>query len=443
MATVTFFLKDNKSKVPTLIFLIYQFNYFKIENGKKKFKFLKYSTGEKISPKYWNKNMHRARQTDNFPEYKELNARLNSIASIISDVHRKCLNDGIQPTPEILKNRLNIRLGKSAPAKESKTDFFSFIEQLMMDSKSGKRTTDNGRIISKGTIGNYKNTLNMLKRFQVEYRRKIDFDTIDLDFYDDFLAYLNQNNYATNTIGKFIKDIKVFLKAASDKKLHSNFEFQNKRFKKIAENTDSIYLTDAEIEKIYNLDLSNNPTRENIRDVFVVGCYTGLRFSDYKQILPENIKKNDKGSFLHITPQKTNDKVVIPLQWIVLEILNKNNGQIPKLFSNKDMNFELKSIGELAKINETVSTSITKGGMRVDTIYKKYELISTHTARRSFATNMYLAGIPTISIMKITGHRTESAFMRYIKISQEDNANKLIDHPYFSQQKPVTLKKVK
>jgi integrase len=106
------------------------------------------------------------------------------------------------------------------------------------------------------------------------------------------------------------------------------------------------------------------------------------------------------------------------------------------------MNRELKEIGKEAEITEKVSISATRGGMRTDTIYQKYELISTHTARRSFSTNSYLAGIPTISIMKITGHKTEKAFMLYIKISHEDNANKLAEHPYFSQQKPAKLKVV-
>ena len=96
------------------------------------------------------------------------------------------------------------------------------------------------------------------------------------------------------------------------------------------------------------------------------------------------------------------------------------------------MNDYLKEIGEEAKITDTVKTAITKGGETKNTVNKKFDLITTHTARRSFATNAYLADVPSISIMKITGHRTESSFMKYIRISQEDNANKLINHPFFN-----------
>jgi integrase len=96
------------------------------------------------------------------------------------------------------------------------------------------------------------------------------------------------------------------------------------------------------------------------------------------------------------------------------------------------MNKYLKEIGEDAKIKGKIQVTITKGGEVKKDTYNKFKLISTHTARRSFASNCYLAGIPAITIMKITGHKTESSFLRYIRISQEENANKLLDHPFFN-----------
>ena len=85
----------------------------------------------------------------------------------------------------------------------------------------------------------------------------------------------------------------------------------------------------------------------------------------------------------------------------------------------------------MAEINDLVEVVKTKGGLRISETKPKFQLITTHVARRSFATNLYLAGIPSISIMKITGHRTERSFLKYIKISQEENAQKLMEHPYF------------
>ena len=123
--------------------------------------------------------------------------------------------------------------------------------------------------------------------------------------------------------------------------------------------------------------------------------------------------------------------VIIPLKDYVKEILRKYEGIPPSAISNQKMNEYLKELGEAAAIKDDIVIASTKGGKRHIETYKKFELITTHTARRSFATNAYLQNVPTISIMKITGHRTEKSFLKYIKISQEDNANKLVNHPFF------------
>ena len=442
MAAVSFFLKDLNSIKPTSIYLVFHFNYFELINGKKKFKILKYSTGDKILPEYWDPSTHRVRQTNKFPGHKELNARLNTISAIVEDEYRKMFNDGLKPTPDTLRANLFKRLGRDEAAIVKNMDLFTFIDLFIDDSSSGKRLTDAGKRISFVTIKGYKTTLSHLKKFQITYKIKIDFDTIDLDFYDDFVSYFNKNNLAINTIGKNIKNLKVFMKAAAEKGHHSNIIFSNRRFKTIEEETDSIYLNEDEILAIYTLDLLENKSLDVTRDLFIFGCYSGLRYSDYHGVNSNNIRQNNNGTFLHVKTQKTDELVVIPMNWMLKEVIDKYEGKMPKPFTNQEMNRSLKIIGKQAELDEMVSLSITKGGLRVDTIYKKYELITTHTARRSFATNAYLADIPTISIMKITGHRTEKSFMKYIKMSQEDNANKLIEHPYFSQHKPAEMKKV-
>lgn len=112
-------------------------------------------------------------------------------------------------------------------------------------------------------------------------------------------------------------------------------------------------------------------------------------------------------------------------------ILDKYNGIIPRAISNQKMNTYLKELGEIAGIDKKTIIKRTSGKKIIETILPKYKLISTHTARRSFATNAFLNNVPTISIMKITGHRTEKAFMKYIKVSQERNAEQLSNHPFF------------
>ena len=161
---------------------------------------------------------------------------------------------------------------------------------------------------------------------------------------------------------------------------------------------------------------------ERVRDLFIVGAYTGLRFSDLTNIRPENIRNG----MISIEQHKTDGKVVIPCHKIVTSILNKYNGTLPRSVLNQKMNDYIKEVCQLVGLDELVTKSITKGGKRIINSHKKYEIISTHTARRSFATNAYKKGVPTITIMKITGHCTEKAFLKYIKLSKEEHADILL-----------------
>jgi len=442
MENVIFKLKEPQTRIPknrqkkTLVYLYFHFGFYEyLNDGTKRYKPLKYSTGLKILPYYWNdKPIYRAKQTKNFL-YENFNTTLNNIESTIVDLHRKLRNDENIPTPEKLRYELNVLLGKGPLT--GKMNLVNFANTVINESINGARLTKGGKKISPFTIKSYNSTLNHLKKYQEEVNKEIDIDSIGLKFYKHFTEYFNEKNYSTNTIGKNVKNLKVFLKEAYKRGITKNQDFLDEDFRVIEEETEKIYLNDSELEKMYSKNLSNDKHLERVRDLFIVGCYTGLRFSDLKQIKPQNFIKNE--THLKIKTQKTGVPVIVPLHWTIKEIIRKYNGELPPPISNQKMNKYLKKIGEKAKINNLESTSITKGGMRVDKTYKKYELITVHTARRSFATNMYLNNVQTVSIMKITGHKTEKAFLGYIRISQEDNARKLAKHPYFKQKSDLKI----
>jgi integrase len=243
------------------------------------------------------------------------------------------------------------------------------------------------------------------------------------------MKYCLDKKYSPNTIGSYIKNIKVFMNEAVDKKLTTNTEYKSRRFKKVSEEAENIYLTQAELTKIYEKDFSKKKNLDRIRDMFIIGCYTGLRYSDLFTISNDNLI--DKGTKLRIKTEKTGELVIIPLHNYIKTIIKKHGGIPQYKTSNQSMNESLKVIAEQAGIKDNVLITATKGSTVEKICYKKYDLVSVHTARRSFATNAYLNDIPTISIMKITGHKTEKSFLKYIKISQEDNANKLTNHSFF------------
>jgi integrase len=243
------------------------------------------------------------------------------------------------------------------------------------------------------------------------------------------MKYCLDKKYSPNTIGSYIKNIKVFMNEAVDKKLTTNTEYKSRRFKKVSEEAENIYLTQTELTKIYEKDFSKKKNLDRIRDMFIIGCYTGLRYSDLFTINNDNLI--DKGTKLRIKTEKTGELVIIPLHNYIKAIIKKHNGIPQYKTSNQSMNESLKVIAEQSGLKDNILISATKGG-KVETIsYKKHDLVSVHTARRSFATNAFLNNVPTISIMKITGHKTEKSFLKYIKISQEDNANKLTNHSFF------------
>lgn len=301
---------------------------------------------------------------------------------------------------------------------------FTFITDFIKRAPN-RINSDTGKNVEYRTIQRYKTALNGLRAFAATYRRKVDFDTIDLVFYEDFTGWLTfMRGYTVNNIGKYIQMLKTFLNEASSKGINVKQDYRSRGFKVVNENADAVYLSEEELLRLRTLDLSERERLERVRDLFLVGCYTGLRFSDLTNLRPEYIKDG----LIRIEQQKTSDKVVIPCHEVVIIMLNKYSGALPRGISNQKMNDYLKEVCQLADLTSLESKSQTKGGKRITKTYQKWELVSTHTARRSFATNMYLLGIPAYTIMQITGHRTEKAFMRYIKLDREQHAKVMALH---------------
>lgn len=408
MAKFNFNLRKPNSITATPINLVIRWNKIK----------LVYPTFETIIPKYWNSDSQKV--ITDFVGYSEFNYNLDKIKTDASNEFRKFVNDNEHrpPTKVEFKKELD-KIFNPDTKKEKHDTLFSFIEYFINESTAQKTQL---------TIKQYRNTVRHLK----EFSKNLDFENITLDFYYEFTTFLQENKgLAPNTIGKVIKILKTFLNEATERNINTNLAFRSKKFKVTNTPTEKIYLTDTDIDKMYNLDLSDNKRLDKVRDLFIIGCYTALRFSDFSQIEPENIIK--KGTQIKIETYKTGETVIIPLHYRVKEILRKYDNTTPRALSNQKMNQYIKEVGKLAKINEIVIKSEKKGNLRIDKKIRKYKLISTHTARRSGATNMFLADIKPIEIMKVTGHKTEKAFMRYIKIDAEKNADLLMNNKFFQQ----------
>lgn len=413
MPEAKFVLKEPKAKDKTLVYLFYNFNKQR----------LKFSTGEKIHPKFWNEDKQKARETSQFIEYPEFNQRLKNIETAINNCYRRLLNDKKLITPEILREELKKELDEEKLTTKQ-TNLTQWINSEIEILKSTQKN---------GSIQVYNALVTHLTNFSVEKKYKLTFESINLDFYELFKNYiLNEKKLLTNTFGKHIKTLKLFLNIATEKGLNTNMIYRNRLFKAPEEKVEHIYLTLEELELLAKQDLSDKPHLDRVRDVFLLGCHTGLRFSDFTQLKKENLQKNSTGLVFNVITTKTKERVVIPVKPIVKQIWDKYDGVLPRAISNQKMNDYLKKLGKVAEINKNVIVKKFRGKETIEEIKPKYNLISTHTARRSFATNAYLNAVPVISIMKITGHRTESSFLKYVKVSQERNAEFLSTHPFFN-----------
>ncbi len=276
----------------------------------------------------------------------------------------------------------------------------------------------------------YRNMKEHLKAFEEFRGQPITFNSLDLNFYEEFVDFLTYDyiqrrrrdltrGLKVNTIGKAVKQFRTFLRNRIRKRIIPPIDMDGWAI--LEEEVDAVYLSMKEINTIYNLDLTNYPHLINHRNDFVLGCLTGLRFSDFSELMKDDIRKD----MLYKKQNKSDHWVVIPLRSEALNILRyriDNNISIP---TNAEFNRHIKTIAKLTGIADLTKFSHKKQGKDVVETKPKYFWITSHTCRRSFCTNEFLAGTPVELIMKISGHKSVKDFYKYIRITPEEAGQKI------------------
>ncbi|MGC6438255.1 MAG: phage integrase SAM-like domain-containing protein [Flavobacteriaceae bacterium] len=281
------------------------------------------------------------------------------------------------------------------------------------------------------TYRSYKQTLRLLKLYEKEYRLILKFDEINLSFYRKFVTLLEDEDYSLNSIGKHVKNLKIFLNDALINGVSNNTIFKNKSFKVLKETTTDVYLTEEEIQTLAEKDFSNRPRIELARDIFLIGCYTGQRVSDYNGLTNENIEVLDGHKFIKVRQKKTDTIVLAPITKEIQEIMGRYDNNFPPKLSEPILRRNIKTACSSAGFKNMVNVSYTKGGKSVKKQVPKYSLVKTHTARRSFCTNHYIAGKNIQNIMLFSGHKTEREFYKYIRIEKEQKALEVLKSGFF------------
>lgn len=391
---VRFNLFDSNATEETYIIL-----YFAYRKAQR----LKYSTARKIHPDFWDRRKQRA--IVRYADAAALNAHLGDLENYCMSIYGET---GGKITPDNFRTELKRRVEDQEQADDpDPVTFLEFVEQVYNE----KAKQPGAR---KGSLQVDHKVLGHLKAYAKEKRRKLEFSELNERFYNDFRAWLHSppRSLSTNYVQKVFGNVKYFIRKAENQHLHNDRSYRD--FNPSTAPVTKIVLSFEQLAHMAALDLSTSPHLETARDLFLIGCYSGQRYSDFSRIRPEHIKDYDNERVIELVTQKTRQTVIIPLHPVLDKVLARHGYTSPKM-ANQRMNKYLKELGQLAGLTNEIMVNDSTGGVTVEVKKPMWELLSTHVGRRSFATNYYRKYPLLINeIMGITGHTTERMFRAYI-----------------------------
>ncbi|MFD0701777.1 site-specific integrase [Myroides pelagicus] len=425
MATISFMFRTTKDKANIKLRF-----FFRKEN---KNAFIETNTKLVVTREYWEKyhNATRIRDITYRNMQNEVHNELNDIENYVleqasdkdvSFYDKDWLNQVIDQyyhPGDIIVDGDNEKVEK---ASEVLLDWFDIYKE------------DKKRTASEATLRKVNVVKQLVSRYQKDKRKKLLVRDVDVKFCTKFEEYCYDNGYSTNTISRTVVFVKTICNHAKANGVMVSNTFDLVKTKR--EKVKSIYLNENDILKLEKLkDLTE--TLDNARDWLLISCYTGQRVSDFMRFEKGMIKyhTNKKGelkAILEFMQQKTSKQMSVPLSSKVLDILDKREGEFPRAISDQKYNEYIKCVCEVAKLNDRVEgtkkVEVSKGVWRNRKgIFKKWEIVSSHIGRRSFATNNY-GKIPTVFLMNMTGHGTEKMFLTYIGKGSNDIAMELSEY---------------
>lgn len=412
------------------------------------------TTGYSISPEFWNVDGQKVllsasgKPVENAKgiRAKVINAHLKRIDSYFSDLENSLVNNEDEITD--IKSIFNKEFGRQGHStgtdgEELVKDFFYYYDEFTQE--MGKQND-----WTHATRGKF----NALKNHIVDFSKDIKFETFNEKGLIDFIEFLRNNlDMKNSTIGKQLGFLKWFLRWADNKGYNKETAYRSFFPKLKATEKTVVFFDWDDLIKIYEYDFPELGTKltlkdingneyekrvnlekatlERVRDVFCFCCFTSLRYSDVanlkkSSVFPDHIK---------ITTIKTADSLKIELNKYSKGILKKyekqifpHDGALPVL-SNQRMNEYLKEMAEIMGFNEPITITSYKGNQRIDEVYPKWQMIGTHTGRRTFICNALMLGISPQIVMKWTGHSDYKAMKPYIDIADRAKADamKLFD----------------
>ena len=409
MASVNFMYRSTKEKANLNLRLLYRYNSKDYVFGVK--------TKVEVSKYYWTKQRKKkSKDIETTNKQTNINNELNKIENHILNAFNSVSIEIINK--DWLTSQIEYYYNPPKKAETLSTELLKYFLYYIECKKTETAIV---------TQRKYNSTLRLLERYQKEKKVVIQIIDINENFKNQLEKYCIENNYGQNTISKFFKTIKGVCNHADYNGIETSHQLTG--FKTDQHKVEKIYLTFEDLTKIENISKNQlTDSLDNAKDWLIISCYIGQRVSDFMRFTDEQIRIENDKPLLEFTQKKTGKNMTVPLHPKVLEILKKRKGKFPYKISDQKYNDFIKTVCKIAEINEP-----TKGSKLVETetdskvyrkktgMYKKYDLVTSHIGRRSFATNFY-GKIKTIYLIYMTGHSTESLFLEYVGKSNKDLA---------------------
>lgn len=414
MATVNFLYRSTRNNAPLNIRLLYRYNDKDYVIGGK--------TKLEVNKEYWSKqhNLKRPKDLDISNKQIEVNKELNKIENHIL----KAFNDSdpLSINKDWLKLHIELYYNPKPQDKAIPKNLIDYIDYY---------TNYRKHELKPNSIKHFGVIQNKLRRFQDFRKKPILIKEINDAFKNELVDYLKGEAYSQNTIQRDLTFIKTFCKHARFLGLETNPQLDALKMDK--QKVIKTFLSFDELEQIEQTkDLPEY--LDNVRDWLFISCYSGQRVSDWMRFTDNMIRVENGKSLLEFTQEKTGKVMTIPLHAKILEILEKREGKFPRAISDQKYNDYVKKVCKAAKLNEDVIGSKlvevekdSKKYRKQTKIYKKWELVSSHIGRRSFATNFY-DKLSIAQLIYITGHSTETEFRNYLGKSNKDMALEIFNN---------------
>lgn len=411
MATIKFFLQSKKNPASIYVSLsISRGNVFKRK------------TDFVIDPDNWSSKTNLPKPNDE--DLKKLKTDLGKLSTKIEENLNKATAAGVEISGDWLQDKIDSILGKK---EKTDLDYLVNYFQYFIENLPDKIQKNNKQGVAETTLKKYKTIKNKIIEFETFQKKRFLVKDVNTRFKNDLLKYFRDTDkLAISSRGRYLKYVKTVCLDAKENGIETDPQLD--KIKGFTGKSTDPYLTFDELDKIQNTPFTREAL-ENAKDWLLIGCFIGQRVSDLLTLTKKNIQEMNGFKMIVLTQQKTGKEVAIPIHDKIKPILEKRNWNFPSTLSAQKFNLHIKDIAKLAGLKQQFSG----GKMNKETkrkeygTFEKWELVSSHICRRSFASNFY-AETPTALLINITAHSTEKQFLEYIGKPAKDFSVQLAEY---------------